>query len=156
MNLRLHFYVCLLPVIPELYFNNGAAVTEQIKIFATFCSFLCLHLSPYCSGLGERVQGSGDQNSRGLRPAWILGAKRPPTVCNLDFLLKVPIYHTKIENQNLFCTVFIDWKRAGILRLILKWSSLIVRCCNVRVALTPVIGNTLRCKPSRLPSPSSP
>ena len=28
MNLRLHFYVCLLPVIPELYFNNGAAVTE--------------------------------------------------------------------------------------------------------------------------------
>ena len=28
MNLRLHFYVCLLPVIHELYFNNGAAVTE--------------------------------------------------------------------------------------------------------------------------------
>ena len=58
MNLRLHFYVCLLPVIPELYFNNGAAVTEQ-----DFCHILLVFMPSFescCSGLGERVQGSGD------------------------------------------------------------------------------------------------
>ena len=71
MNLRLHFYVCLLPVIPELYFNNGAAVTEQIKIFATFCPFLCHHLSPCCSG-GEspRVWGLEFQGVESGSGSW--------------------------------------------------------------------------------------
>ena len=95
MNLRLHFYVCLLPVIHELYFNNGAAVTEQIKIFATFCSFLCHPLSPCCSG-GETFQGSGAWSSRGLSPDPDLGGKK--AIYSLESRLLVTSANVSYKN----------------------------------------------------------
>ena len=77
---------------------------------------------------GREFKGLGLGVPGGWVRIRILGAKRPSTVWNLDFLLQVPMFHTKIEIQNLFCTVLIDGKGAGSLRRILStiWSCAVV------------------------------